>query len=457
MAFNIDPSISLNVKGQQQYSLGDLLSLAAGAQSYKQAQQLNPLLIQEAQQKLDVAKLNVLNNHYENIAKNTAELMNKPDLTTQDIIDRATEINENAGGNPQSLKQYLIGLPTNGKKEDLKVWLAQAQLNALTAQSKIEKQFPDVQNVDVGGSIASQAKGNPMLAAIQPGTLTGPYVNKTIAPQTYTTETGAPGIIGGGNTPTGGNINQPQNAPQATPQTTTQVQNTNQAIAQKGMLTRDPAETYDAYRERVKRIGALPTASKEALNPANLDSITNMKFINDKVLKLLDKPDLDIGPVQKSISEKTGGIGLNSDQQIIQKYLEQRIRQEGARSNEDQESKRSAYGSFGNSKDALREIIYNDKGTLASKELFARGVLNHQGDPGKPNLANINKFDNDFSQMANDPNVTKLMGIIGNKSKDELSKSDQNYISKTFNNLSNNEKLELIRKLNELKALSSGK
>ena len=68
-----------------------------------------------------------------------------------------------------------------------------------------------------------------------------------------------------------------------------------------------------------------------------------------------------------------------------------------------------------------------------------------------------NKFENDFTRTANDPNVTKLLGIIGNKSKDELSKSDQNYISKTFNNLSNNEKLELIRKLNELKALSSGK
>ena len=389
MAFNIDPSISLNVKGQQQYSLGDLLNIASSAQQYKQTQKLNPLIIQKAQQELDVAKLDVMNRHYENIAKNTADLMNKTDLTSQDIIDRASEINQNAGGNPQTLKQYLMGLPVKGTQKDLKVWLAQAQLKALSAQSQIEKQYPNVQNVAVGGAIASQAKGNPMLAAIQPGTLTGPYVNKTIAPQTYTTETGAPGIIGGGNAPTSGNINQPQNAPQ--------VKNINQALEQKGMLVRDPAETYEAYRERVKRLGVLPTASKEALNPANLDSVTNMKYINDQVLKLLDKKDLDIGPVQKSISEKTGGIGLNSDQQIIQKYLEQRIRFEGARSNQDQNSQRSAFGSFGNSKDALREIIYNDKGVLASQKLYNQGILSYQGNPNKPNLSAINNFENQYT------------------------------------------------------------
>ena len=280
MAFNIDPSISLNVKGQQQYSLGDLLNIASTAQQYKQAQQLNPLIIQKAQQELDVAKLDVMNRHYENIAKNTADLMNKPDLTTQDIIDRDTEINQNAGGNPQTLKQYLMGLPANGSQKDLKVWLAQAQLKALSAQSQIEKQYPNVQNVDVGGAIASQATGNPMLANQQPGTLTGPYVNKTIAPQTYTTETGAPGIIGGGNAPTSGNINQPQNAPQA--------KNINQALEQKGMLVRDPAETYEAYRKRVEKISSLPTASKEALNIANRESIPNLKNTNDKILKLLD-------------------------------------------------------------------------------------------------------------------------------------------------------------------------
>jgi len=96
----------------------------------------------EAQIKLNTAQLENIRNHYENISKNTADLMLKPDLKVDDIIERASQINTNAGGNEQSLKQYLAGLPQNGKPIELKAWLAQAQAKALSAQAQIEKQYP---------------------------------------------------------------------------------------------------------------------------------------------------------------------------------------------------------------------------------------------------------------------------------------------------------------------------
>ena len=43
---------NLTVTNPNQMSLGDMLTMARGAQQYQQASELNPLLIQEAQQKI---------------------------------------------------------------------------------------------------------------------------------------------------------------------------------------------------------------------------------------------------------------------------------------------------------------------------------------------------------------------------------------------------------------------
>ena len=459
MPFNIDPTISLKVQGPQQYTLPELMNLAGAAQNYRQRQQLNPLEVQKAQAETEVAQIGKINKHLEAIAQKTSYLQNKPDLTVDDIIKSAKEVNKTYGGNEQELQQYLIGLPAGGTQKELKAWLANSHASVLSAQAQIDKMYPNVQNLDVGGQIVSQATGNPLLATQQPGTLTGPYVQKGISPQTYTTETGAPGVMGVGGQPVAGNINQP--APTAQPgqpavQQPPVSKNITQSFEAKGGITRDPSETYEAYRERVKRLSALPIVAKETLNSMNPNSVPNMKYINDQVLKLLENKDLDIGPIQKAIVEKTGGIGLNPDQQIIQKYLEQRIRQEAARTNQDQDSQRSAFGSFGTAKPALREIIYNDKGRLASQELFQRGVLSYQGDPNKPNLGAINKFENEYAKLANDPNVTHLLGVIGTKSLDQLSPTDISHLKKQFGGLSKEEFTSLFKKLDELKALSSG-
>jgi hypothetical protein len=174
MAFNIDPSISLNVKPPQAMSLGDMLNIARGAQEYQQRQKLNPVELETAesekeksllgqrlaretlapkieQQKfqtesagtqLNTQKLENTRKHFENVVQNISTLITKPDLTRDDIINRATEINKNAGGNEQSLKQTLAGLPETNNVNDLRAFLAQGLTKSIGGLSQLDKLAP---------------------------------------------------------------------------------------------------------------------------------------------------------------------------------------------------------------------------------------------------------------------------------------------------------------------------
>ncbi len=174
MAFNIDPSIALKVNTPQQMSLADMLSIARGAQDFKQRQKLNPIELQQAQSvleqnlaaeelakktlqpkieqqkfqtqsagtQLNTQQLENTRKHTENIIQNISTLMTKPDLSRDDIIARATEINKNAGGNEQSLNQSLAGLPEKGDITAYRSWLAQNLTKAIGAQSQLDKLAP---------------------------------------------------------------------------------------------------------------------------------------------------------------------------------------------------------------------------------------------------------------------------------------------------------------------------
>jgi hypothetical protein len=332
---------------------------------------------------------------------------------------------------------------------------------------------PKTEMADVGGNIISTVK-TPSVGGMTPNIAkSGVVSGKTLAPQVYTTETGAPGIIGGGggggssgvsnvapllglpttppiappvSPPTTGT---PTSAPRVAPSSaTTQVTTPagKQLVDQfnaTGSLQRAPDETYDRYKKRVEAIAVKPEQANNAMNLANRDSIPNQEKTNNQILQLLDKKNLDIGPLANAIAGKTGGIGLNDDQQTVVKYLEQRIRMESARSNQDESSQRSAFGSFKNSKDALREIIYNDKGLLASQKLYNQGILKAQGNPNKPNLAAINNFENNFNQLNQDPNLPHLLGVMGNKKMEQLTDSERIHLNKYFEKMSDDE----IRKL----------
>jgi len=200
-----DTSIAMGVKPPTPMSLGDMLNIAGAAQAYKQKQQLNPLEIrtkeaettkaeetlrpaiekaqaesQEAQTRLNSLQLENTKNHFTNIAQNIQDLITKPDLTSQDIIDRATEVNKNAGGNDKSLKQLLMGLPVNGTQTQLKQYLAQAHLKSLSALADIEKRYPATLYQDTGQKVIPIRGGNEMLTGVSPTTQVGAPITKQL-------------------------------------------------------------------------------------------------------------------------------------------------------------------------------------------------------------------------------------------------------------------------------------
>ena len=466
--------VASRIKPPEGISLSDMMNMAIGAQKFKQAQQVNPLLARQEQAKTTEAEETLQpkitgakaeseskvyganTTHLKNILDATTngiqqiqilqslkDKNGKPIATPKDVEDMLTKTinSSNQYLSPEDKKaaiaQGMQGLNPNASPTDVQIFLAQKHLSTLSTQAEAEKRYPNAYMQDVGGKITPVSPGNELITGIKPGTPVGESTSKTLSPQTYTTPSGLPGVIGGnaGNVP----------------------QELNKDFENKGGLSLALGETYEGYKARTNRLALLPTTAKTSLNSANVDSIPNMSYNNNKVLELLDNKNLDIGPIQKAIAEKTGGAGLNSDQQLIQKYLEQRIRLEAARTNQDQDSQRTAFGNFGTSKDALREIIYNDKGRLVAQHLYSKGILNNQGDPNKPNLASINKFDNEFSQIANDPNLTHLLGVIGEKTNiKDLTNSEKKHLSKQFGNLSREQFSELMSKAQNLKSFALG-
>jgi hypothetical protein len=350
-------------------------------------------------------------------------------------------------------QKKLIGQAKAGPEvADAAIKVSQSLLSPTEAQMSFT---PKAKGLDVGGqvveTIETPSVGTNAPTIARTGNIISP---KTIAPQVYTTETGAPGIIGAGgaNVPPPANVLRPPvnvappavGAPRVTPNIATPAgQQLVEQFNATGSLQRAPDETYDRYKKRIEAIAVKPEQANNAMSLANRDSIPNQEKTNNQILELLDKKNLNIGPLANAIANKTGGIGLSADEQTVVKYLEQRIRMESARSNQDESSQRSAFGSFKNSKDALREIIYNDKGLLASQKLYNQGILKAQGNPNKPNLAAINNFENNFNQLNQDPNLPHLLGVMGNKKMEQLTDSERIHLDKYFSKMSDDE----IRKL----------
>jgi len=299
-------------------------------------------------------------------------------------------------------------------------------------------------------------------------------LQKNLAPQVAVSPTGGPMQFGGGGVPQAGNLNNRPAAVQVGPagggaNVTNIQQGGNQPSANKptgvsasamlqpktasGPIPYMQGETYDAYRERVGKVQKSINQANEDLKTSNPTSVTNARYTNDEILKALDNKNVRVGPLMQAISDKSEGLNLTPEEQYVKKLLEQRIQQQQSRSNADQNSKSIASGNFGNSKDAIRNVIFKDNGTLTAHELQARGTLNKAGNINKPNLAGVNDFQNEFAKHA-DPEVTHLMGVIGNKPLNELTKSEIAHLQKEFSGMSKEKFNALMEKRQKLIDLS---
>jgi hypothetical protein len=491
--------VALGIQKQEGMSLGDMLNIARGAQAYRQAEQVNPLALEQAQEttkqqklKTETDTMGLQQKRFKHIADSQISMINNPLVIAAeqnpkavdpaklaDLVKRNGMTTAKALGIPQDqaegfLAPYIDLATTNPAA--LRQYYKERHIQGLDEGSRTTALTPSGIAVDygTGGQVTSS---NPFSAVPSGQAIPGTQFQKGLAPQTFTTETGAPGVIGGTG---GGIVNQPNippvnrsvapnapgakqpsgpaanvSSPAATPAAPT-AENLKTAFGAKGGLQRNPDETYEAYRARVADLAAKPKQANQSLSLANQDSIPNQEYNNNKVLKLLESKNIRVGKLAEAIASKTGGIGLNSEEQEIQKYLEQRIRQNSLRSNQDENSQKMASGSFGTDINALRDIIYNDKGLLASQRLLNQGILKYQGNPNKPNLSAINEFENKFNLINQDRNVTHLLGIVGERSLDELSKSDVQQLKKVFGGMSKEQIDKLFAKKQQLEDLVHG-
>jgi len=236
--FSFTPAAS-GIRPVPQTSLADMIGVARGAQAYQQAQQVNPLQVQQAQadlqriqglmpeeikraqaeanvaeqtqaprisaatsaagtaaSQMNTAQLANLREQQSNFSRESLKLLNRENLTSQDVDDFLVKTIKNAGGSEQVINQARSEVPKTGTTNEMKAWLARHATNSLTSESQLDKLFPAATMQNVGGGIAPFTMGSPYLAVQPPGTQVGegtaltlppatPTVNATTGEQTY--------------------------------------------------------------------------------------------------------------------------------------------------------------------------------------------------------------------------------------------------------------------------------
>ena len=148
-------------------SLADMLNISKSSYELSKLKEFYPSMISEQQARSRTAQVNanvaeqtqqpqiesaqtILNTQkLENLSKqaNTSiqamqKLSMKDNLTADDIVKEATELNKIHGGTPEALQSVLQSLPQNATPTQLKGWLAQKQAQTLNSLSQLEKVYP---------------------------------------------------------------------------------------------------------------------------------------------------------------------------------------------------------------------------------------------------------------------------------------------------------------------------
>jgi hypothetical protein len=498
---NADTSIYNNQNAPKGITIGDMLDISKKTLDLQKSRDTYADEVakikaesQGAQSRSQVDALKTVKAHVSNLGQATSELMRDEDLTPEKILQKYKAVNESAPGDPvaksQALQQVLAGMPQkspNESKEAYQVKLHQYvvanQLKGLDQLAAVQQMFPATTNVDVGGQIVNTNTGNPATAVAAPGTTTGPYLNKNLAPQVFTNQiTGAPGVIGGGGVPTSGNLaNQPsqvttsvagqppagggqaapaggQAAPKApalnAPSTAPQPEIAGDPLGKVEPLRQGANESPANFNARVGRVQNAYTAAQDQLSNPNSENgyIPGLKQINNSILELLKDKDVLTGAVNDYLQKKTNKGALTSKEQELAKYLEQRIQAKTPKSDSDAESKRQSYGSFNLDKEALKDLTRQDNAWVLTQELGARGRMNNAqigGTVNNPNYARVDAFNNRYAQLSSSKDLMKYIAIAGtNPNKIRVDEDDNAALQKILKSMTPKERgeLELKRK-----------
>jgi hypothetical protein len=530
-----DLSMNVTYAKPQTTSLGDMLGMASGIQNYQQAQQMNPLALQKAMMEIEQAKqmnplavrksaaetqvaeetvkprislaesqsaeagskaqaaqLESTRAFLNNARRETTHLINKSDLTIDDVKKHYKDNIYNAVDDPktreQAYNQAIAKLPQNPK--DLRQYLIRDLTGTVSAEDQLNKLFPAAGMTPAGNKVVPTASGNPELSMTgAPGTQVGPEIGVSLAPQVFTNPiTQQPTILGGGGKPpTPSDVFQqqflqrqqqqkpsqgmPQGAPQVAqqgmPQQPAQIAPQNGVMPARavpgmaiqpqssGQLMQGANESPANFNARVAQTqGQYASALDQYNNPqSQYGHIPTVQTINSNILGLLKDPKVNTGAIADYLGKKTNKGALNAKEQELTKYLEQRIQNLGPRTDQDAVNMKNAFGSFNLDKEAIKEIIRNDNTWVTTKDLMAKGIL-HNGanplNPQNPNYGAVSNFTSNFAQFSNNPTLMRYISLVGEKNKVHLDDDDKAAFGKLVGGMSQEQRAALEQQRQQL-------
>lgn len=151
-----DASIYGNIQAPKAMSLQEITDLGRSSTAFQKEKALLPSAIQQGQAVAKSATLTAdtaeLDNKLKNvnaIIQDQQMLLTKPDLTSDDIVEKAKSFAKRFNTPKESLDQALSGIPVNGSSADLRAYLALNLAKTLGSVSQLEKLYP-------GGVLPSQ-------------------------------------------------------------------------------------------------------------------------------------------------------------------------------------------------------------------------------------------------------------------------------------------------------------
>jgi hypothetical protein len=431
-----------------QTSLSDMMNLARGAQAYQQASQVNPLALRQQQAQTSLAEqtlqpeveaktaqassattkskadaLAYAMSHANDAVQQLQTMVQKPDLTANDIKKYITDKIKALNGPPEAIAQALYGLPENGTPTELRAFAAKKLATTLTSQAQLEKLYPSATMTNEGATITPRQMGAEVLTGVKPGTAVGTPITATLSPESRKSVTQTDPVSGDTITY---DIN-PQGQPTNVRFLKSQPKAGNVPMAVSPGAT---AETMQAGpKVAANALVNANTLMNDASQPGHIPTQLN---IANTLLTYLKDPNLDTGGIQDFIAGKTKGESLTPKQQDVIKFLQQRIQNLSPKTDADAESKRQAYGSFSLKKPALIDLVRRDIGNLTNQEMLHGGTLNVAGDLTNPNLPAINNYQQKFTQFSKDPVLMQYLGIVGKGQKVRVDDQDKAALAKLF-------------------------
>ena len=483
----LDSSIYGNLQPPKAMSLGDIMGLATSAQAYKQAQQVNPLQVQQQQAVTQGAQAQA--------TMKQQEASEQQDV--KDFLSNPTNYQDESGNPDYSkLQKNVMALaPTTGAEIINKIATThQAQTTAKQSFLNLGKSERDIYNTAIGPYAYASDKnpqnyinaikfaqrtnpdnkefvqhGNDLIKLIDtnPGAFINNALEKVRGSQTATEQESN---LAQKNEAldVGGKIIQVTKTPQTSTKPATLKQTGiisvktltpqvvpgitggftviggggggdqggagTSGVPNQNAISPAPGQTAESTKANINTgINDYREAVAAQSDPNNPKGHVPTKLFNNKnILTLLKDPEVDTAHIANYFSDPLKYKFLTPKEQDLAKYLEQRVQGLNPSSVMDLQSKHQAYGTTALKKEALMELMRNESGSLATEDLLTRGRKNAGGNPNQPNANAVNNFDNAFSNYASDPLLMKYIGIVGEGKTARLDKQDQDDIGRLY-------------------------